>query len=120
MAETAVKMTLEDLCRTVAEKMGWEDDGYGCLHPPGEFDPNNAAAQFDHTDLLTGDGMLEVLEWLKKQDFNMQFQAYVYLFNKLKPKGTWDVSWLDINPTAVLLAFMKAVKGVDVELEGPE
>lgn len=111
--ETTVNMTLTDLCKAVSEEMGievLEDDYLGY--------PYSDPVQW----LATGDGMLKVLGWLirekglhtitanlaTEEHFNVELVIGPYLIEK---KG-----FSDTFPTAVLLAFMKAVKGIGVEL----
>ena len=121
---TSELMDLASLCRAVAEEMGWKDDGYGWVRPLDRYDPDNAAPQIAHDDLATGDGMLEVLKWLRKRhcctsiysDHNYCWELQLIDNIDRDPHRPTCYRQHKDAPIAVLLGFMKAVKGVDVEL----
>lgn len=125
MDETAVKMTLTDLCKAVAEEMGWpvyshmigEEEFFYLVH-------RVTARPVDW--LTTGDGMLDVLKWLQTQEPGQYFSVGVRsaigggwnteFFSNFPGDDREGVWFHEDLPAAVLLTFMKAVKGVGVEL----
>lgn len=121
----SMRMTLPELCKAVAEEMGFEiiQMGQGRI---GIRRPNGRGGNNFHdlNWLATGTGMLEVLEWLRKEMGypTVKFWQYDNLGGvELSPNPSLlsddPIGKHTHKPTAVLLAFMRAVKGVDVEAE---
>lgn len=128
MPDTAVKMTLAELCRAVAEEMGvqvYEAEVEGLWFWQKNIGPGtDIALEMSVLYFATGDGMLRVIEWLEKKFEMIQVEwgstiKLVHIYDAYTDKHgymeTWEASHQHA-PTAVLLAFMKARKGVDVEL----
>ena len=123
MGSESVRMTLEELCKAVAEEMGWK-----FVDSPGgpwwkKKDDMNVPCPPPNT----GNGMLDVIKDLKKRYETIQVEwcgwgAMVHIFDGHYEGKSGEGYAVSVDsghaepPIAVLLAFMKAVKGVEVEL----
>lgn len=123
---TTVRMTVPELCKAVAEEMGGLPKREIPTFDPGSGDSWMTEEEPSADWLATGNGMLEVLEWLTNNP-NLEDNTY---FVELTTAENWATAFITKLggvtrfgkghkhlPTAVLLAFMKAVRGVDVEVE---
>jgi hypothetical protein len=122
-------MTIAALCRVVAEGMGYKTNSSGMIarrrYQQGK-PVDDTGFWVDPCDfMLCGNAMLEVLEWLQDGTIHDAFEvsiqsdcgAWTVYLNSGRSEAFQDGSAGDIHlPTAVLIAFMKAVRGVDVEV----
>lgn len=105
-------MTPDDLCRWAAEKLGWSINSDGVLAQARDGGLRSLRW------LLTGDGMLEVLCWLKN---TKKFYASV-----MTVEGQWEVYIItrwneglargENIPLLLLHAAHEAIEDVNVEL----